>query len=121
MRSIFIVAGLSALIACDSAGTSTAEIKAAAEQRARQQLKLPADTALHSTVWVGHEQYEGATVLCGTVSGEGQGTSVKPQRFAAIGDPVQWLAFEDAHDPMIGTRSEKFPDWGRYCGKGQPV
>lgn len=98
-----------------------ASLKAAAEQRARQELKLPAGTQLESTVWVGNEQYEGATVLCGTVSGEGPGTSVRPHRFAATGDPVEWLAFEDAHDPMIATRAEKFPEWARYCGEGQEV
>lgn len=120
MRTIPIVGASLALLACDSSGTSTAEIKEAAEQRTRQQLNLSSDTQLQSTVWVGHEEYEGATVLCGTVSGEDD-SAVRPQRFAATADPIKWLAFEDAHDPMLGTRTEKFPDWARYCGEGPAV
>lgn len=121
MRSTIVAATALALAACSQDGTSTSEMRAAAEQRARQALNLPAEVALKSTVWIGHEEYVGASVMCGTVAGSGEGAPVRPQRFAATGDPIEWLVFEDAHDPMIATRSEKLPDWARYCGKSQDM
>ena len=119
MRSTYLAAIALALAACEQGGTSTLEIKAAAEQRAREELKLPTSTPLESSVWVGSEEYDGATVLCGTVSG-GADSSVTPKRFAATGGPINWLVFEDAHNP-VGPQGEKFQDWSRFCGEGQAV
>ena len=121
MRPMVAIAALLALPACSEDAASTTEIKTAAEQRARQVLNLPADAALEATMWVGDEDYEGATVLCGTVSASGQNVAqVPPQRFAATSAPIHWIVFEDAHNP-IGPQGEKFPDWSRFCGEGQDV
>jgi hypothetical protein len=88
----------------------------AAIEHARQELGVAADVPLQARVWVGPEQYEEQTVLCGTVSDRTPASRVPPQRFAATGDPIQWLVFEDAHNPLITSRPDKFPEWQRLCG-----
>lgn len=107
------------LAACEQGGTSTAEMKTAAIEHARQELGLAANVPLNATVWVGPEQHREQAVLCGTVSDETPGTRVPPKRFAATGDPIEWLIFEDAHDAMIPAQPDKFPEWGRLCGRGR--
>ena len=116
MRALALLAAILGLVACESGGTSTAEMRTAAVEHARQQLGLGADVPLQATVWVGPEQHQEQTVLCGTVSDSSPGTRVPPKRFAATGDPVRWLIFEDAHGPMVTAQPDKFPEWQRLCG-----
>ena len=116
MRTPVLLAAALGLFACERGGTSSAEMRAAAIDHARQVLGLAADVPLEATVWVGPEQHEGETVLCGTVSGTSPGTRVPPKRFAATGEPVRWLIFEDAHDPMVRTQPDMFSEWQRLCG-----
>ena len=107
--------------ACDPGGTSSAEMEAAAVERARDELGLAADVPLQAEVWVGRGQHEGQTVLCGTVSGSAPGSKVTPKRFAATVDPVDWLIFENAHASMAPSQPDKFPEWRRLCGSdGSP-
>jgi hypothetical protein len=106
-----------AVAACDSGGVSTAEMQTAAVERARQQLSLPSDTPLETQVWAGQE-YRGDLVYCGTVSGQGQGLQITPQRFAATTEPLRWLVFEDSHNPLRSTGGDQVPDWVNLCGTG---
>ena len=116
MRIPLMLAAALAVAACDPGGTSSAEMEAAAVERARSELGLAGDVPLEAEVWVGREQHEGQTVLCGTVSGSGPDKSVRPKRFAATGDPVDWLIFEDAHASMVPSQPDKFPEWRHLCG-----
>ena len=118
-RSFTVFAVTASLCGCESGGTSTREIEAAAVQRARQQLRLPASAPLEAKVWVGSEEFDDQPVLCGTVSGAGSSKGrVRPQRFAATGDPINWLVFEDAHAPIVRSQPDKFQEWGRLCSDG---
>lgn len=117
MRTLVAIAASLGLAACEDGGTSTSEMRAAAIEHARQELKLAANAPLEATVWVGAQQHEDQTVMCGTVSSSG-GTVMKPKRFAATGDPINWLIFEDAHDAMVTAQPDKFPEWQRLCGPG---
>ena len=120
MRTLlFVLAGASALAvsACDSGGTSTREMEAAAIEQAREKLNLPADALLEAKVWVG-QPFDGETVMCGTVSDTSAGSAVRPQRFAATPEPLRWLVFEDAHDPMSRSQPDKFIEWASVCGTG---
>lgn len=119
MRRLLLLSVILGLAACEDGGTSAAEMEAAAIDKARQELRLAADAPLQAKVWVGAEEHEGETVLCGTVSDPNPGTRIPPKRFAATGDPIRWLIFEDAHSPMVRTQGDKFPEWGRLCGGNQ--
>ena len=103
------------LAGCNSGAMTTEEIKAAATDRARQELDLAANAPLEATVWTGSE-YDGEASVCGTVSSNtGQ---VPPQRFMARMEPFEWLVFEGAHDPMTSAQPDKFPSWEQYCSSG---
>jgi hypothetical protein len=119
MRSIQVVlaaASLTTLAACDQSGTSTEDVKEAAAERAREQLGLPADAPLETSVWTG-EPFAGELTVCGTVSSAGA-QQIRPQRFIATTDPLRWQVFEDAHSPMIPSQPGKFPEWSQTCGAG---
>lgn len=115
---IWLVASLS-IAACERGGTSVLEMEAAAKDHTRQELGLAADVPLQATVWVGRGDEKEETVLCGTVRDERQGTPVRPKRFAATGDPIRWLIFEDAHAPMTRSQPDKFPEWQQLCGSSR--
>jgi hypothetical protein len=120
MRSFQLAAGATAallLVGCNSADTSTKEVRRAAIEHARQQLKLPADAPLEARVWVG-QPHEGELTVCGTVSGQSGSSAVTPQRFAAAIDPIEWLVFEPAHEPMVRSQPDKFLEWPQLCGQG---
>lgn len=118
MRTALILVSVALVAGCERGGTSTAEIREAAINYARQEMQLPADAPLEAKVWVGQQQHQDQTVLCGTVSDPSAGAGVAPKRFAATGDPINWLIFEDAHDPMVTSQPNKFPEWQRLCGVG---
>ena len=118
MRTLGIFAASLSLAACESGGTSTSEMETAAIEHARQELRLSAEVPLQARVWVGSQQHEDQIVMCGTVSDSRTGTAVPPKRFAATGDPIKWLVFEDAHDAMVIARPDVFPEWERLCGTG---
>lgn len=107
--TIIALASIAALSACGSDGTSTDEMEAAAIDHARQQLNLPAGAPLQATVWAG-QKYEGEVVLCGTVTG-----GPEPYRFAARGDPVEWMIFQPASNPPETTAVDMFPEWSVVC------
>lgn len=115
MRTLAAIAALSLVAGCESGGTSTREVKAAAIQHAKQKLRLTANTPLEATAWVGQNDEHEELVICGTVSDKGGGSRIRPQRFAATADPIRWLIFEDAHDPLITSQPDKFPEWQRLC------
>lgn len=122
MRTLTVIAAASLAVACDSGGTSTREVRAAAIQQAKEKLRLPASAQLEATAWVGRSDEREEPVVCGTVSARGSGTRMRPQRFAASTDPINWLVFEDAHDPMTTAQPDKFPEWQRLCGRnGSPA
>ena len=50
--------------------------------------------------------FENQVTLYGTVSA---GQPIQPQCFAATGDPVKFLVFEPAHDPMIQVPAGHVP------------
>ncbi|MBA2772219.1 MAG: hypothetical protein M3428_03375 [Pseudomonadota bacterium] len=114
------IAALGAVIlgGCESGGTSTREMEAAAIAHARQELGLAETVPLEATVWIG-EPREGQTVMCGTVSDRSPGGGAPPQRFAATSDPVNWLIFEGAHNAMVPSQPDKFPEWQALCGRGE--
>lgn len=97
---------------CGEGGMSTAEIREAAIERARTDMKLDSSVPLDARVWVG-KQYDDGPSVCGTVSGPAG--SVRPQRFLARTEPFEWLVFEDAHGPMATTQPNKFAEWQTYC------
>ena len=120
MRTPLLVlacAGVIATSACGGGGTSTREMEAAAIEQARQRLNLPADAPLEAKVWVGLP-FDGETVMCGTVSDTAADSGVPAQRFAATPEPLRWLVFEDAHDPMSRSQPDKFVEWASVCGTG---
>ena len=114
-RTLAVVAAASLAVACERGGTSTREVRAAAIQHAKEKLRLPASAPLEATAWVGQTDEREGLVICGTVSGKGSGSGVRPQRFAATADPIRWLIFEDAHDPLVASQPDKFPEWQRLC------
>lgn len=111
---------MAALCACDQGGSSTREVKEAAADRARQQLGLPADVPLETTVWTG-QPFNGELTVCGTVTGPAS-QQVRPQRFIATTEPFRWRVFEDAQGPTLPSKPEMFPEWSRICaGRGPAV
>lgn len=117
MRTLVLVAAGLCLAACnDSGGTSTAEMKTAAIEYTREQLKLGAQVPLDAKVWVGQEHHDDQLVMCGTVRDTTPASRVPPKRFAATGDPIRWLVFEDAHDAMVISQPDKFKEWLQLCG-----
>ena len=107
------------LMACDQAEVSTREMGRLAIDRARQELGLGADVPLQATVWTG-KPYEDKITMCGTVSAaEGSSTPVEPQRFAANGDPPQFLFFEPAHEEMVQSRPGMFQSFETLCAGTQ--
>ena len=120
MRTItFSLTALLTLAGCGGGGMTTEDVREAAIDRAREELGVAADTPLEATVWIGGE-YEGDVVVCGTVSDRTAGASGSvPQRFAASTDPFRWLVFEGAHDPVVTTQPDKFPEWATLCARQQ--
>lgn len=114
MKRIMLLIGAALLAGCSDGGASTEDVRLAAIERVRSELKLPANAPLTAQVWTGAE-YEGDPTACGTVSGGGIG----PQRFLASVEPLRFLVMEDAHKPMIVADQNKFPEWGRYCAGTQ--
>jgi hypothetical protein len=114
---VIAAAALLAMVAaCDQGGTSTEDVKEAAAERAREQLALPADMPLETTVWTG-EPYNGELTVCGTVSSAAAGTQqIRPQRFIATTDPLAWQVFEDAQSSIIPSQPGKWPEWSKICG-----
>ena len=115
IQQLMIIAPLLAAAGCETGGSSTEDVRQAAIEHARAELGLAADAPLEATVWAGQE-YEGEITVCGTVSG-GNGAAVAPQRFAASTDPIDWLIFEDAHNPIVTSQPDKFPEWSQLCGQ----
>lgn len=116
---LFVAAVLPGLGACDSGGMSTTEVRQAAIERARQQLALGPDNKLEARVWTGRPRDDEIT-YCGTVSSEGSAApQIPPQRFAARGDPLQFLVFENAHAPMVTSEPDKFVSWEQLCAGTQ--
>ena len=112
------ITALLTLAACAGEGMSTEEVREAAIERARAELGVPADAPLEAEVWTGGE-YDGDVVVCGTVSDRTSGSTAVPQRFAASTDPFEWLVFEGAHDPVVASQPDKFPEWATLCGQHQ--
>jgi hypothetical protein len=108
------------LAACGGGALSTKDMEQAAKEKARADLHLAADTPLEAKVWVGQPK-DGQTVYCGTVSDTTSGTMVPPQRFAATPEPLRWLVFEPAHEPMIASQPDKYAAWGNLCTGGDRV
>lgn len=120
LRWIALAVILPGLAAC-SAAVSTQDVERAAMDRARQQLGLEAGTNLDAKVWTGKE-HDGDLTYCGTVSSqEGAARAIPPQRFAASGDPLEFLVFEDAHAPMVTSQPDKFVSWEQLCVGQQPA
>lgn len=117
MPTVILAVGL-VVSGCADGGMSTEEVRQAAIERAREELGVPTATPLEATVWTGGE-HEGDVVVCGTVSDRSAGTTAVPQRFAASTDPFRWLVFERAHDPLIASGPDKFPEWVVLCGQEQ--
>ena len=120
MRALLLPAtAVLSLLACNQAGVSTREMEELAVDRARQELKLAAEVPLQATVWTG-KPYEDKVTMCGTVSAaEGSSTPVEPQRFAAVGDPPQFLFFEPAHEEMVQSRPNMFQSFETLCAGTQ--
>jgi hypothetical protein len=118
MRHLAFVTIATMTVAACAQGPSTDELKTAATERAAQELGVPA-SSLESTVWVGNGERDGKTVLCGTVSDKTAGSSVPPKRFAATSEPLHWLVFEDAHDPILVSQPNKYAEWGPLCAQGK--
>lgn len=118
-RFIASIALVTAVAACDQVGASTREVKEAATERAREELGLPSTVPLETSVWVG-QPFRDQLTVCGTVSSadaaEAQG--ITPQRFIATTDPLRWQVFEDAHNPVLPSQPDKFPEWSQTCGVG---
>ena len=103
------------LMACDSGGMTSDEIEQAAMDYARQELGIAADVPLEAEVWVA-EGDRNDVIYCGTVSGAGGATQVRPQRFAATTErPIRWIVFEEAHNPLLDTGEDRVPDWVNLC------
>ncbi len=120
MRALVMLTASLGLAACDDGGTSTADMRAAAIEYTREELKLAPAVPLEAKVWVGPERHDDKIVLCGTVSDVTPNSRMPPKRFAATGDPINWLVFEDAHDAMVSAQPDKFPEWQELCGSRKP-
>jgi hypothetical protein len=118
--SCLCVAAIAGLSACGDEAVSTREIEQAAIERARQELRLPAGTALTATVWTGAER-DGELTYCGSVGSGPGATPIQPQRFAAHGDPIEFFIFENAHDADPASQPGKFESWSAVCGNAQPA
>ena len=117
---IAATAALVGLAACDG-GVSTQEVEQAAVDRAREQLGLDRETQLESRVWTG-KQHEGELTYCGSVSSAESATAPIPaQRFVARGDPLEFLVFESAHEPMVTSQPDKFASWEQLCAGQRAV
>ena len=107
------------LTACSGEALTTQDIEAAAIERARQELSLSADVPLKATVWTGRER-DGQMTYCGSVSGaDGASSSVRPQQFAAHGNPLTFFIFGDAHQADPQTQPGKFENWSAVCSGTQ--
>ena len=100
------------MVACDSGGMSSDEVRTAAMEKAREEFNLADNAPLEAAVWTGTE-YDGEGSVCGTVSSAGG--RMPPQRFLARLEPFEWLVFEGAHERMIQSQPDKFAEWERYC------
>ena len=104
--------------ACGSGALTSEEIQQAAIERARTELGLPADTPLEAEIWASEGDREDV-IFCGTISGQGEGSQVTPQRFAATAtEPIRWIVFEEAHNPLLDTGEDRVPDWVNLCEPG---
>lgn len=121
MRTRLTILSLAAisLAACGGEGVTTRDIKAAAIERARQELRIPADVPLKATVWTGRER-DGQITYCGSVSSEdGASSPIRPQQFAAHGDPLTFFIFGDAHQADPRTQPDMFENWTAVCSGTQ--
>ena len=105
--------------ACGSEGVSTQQVEKAAIERARQELSLREDVPLKATVWTGRESDDQLT-YCGSVSSvDGASAPIRPQQFAAHGDPLTFFIFGDAHQPDPRSQPGKFENWTALCAGAQ--
>lgn len=117
-----LAAGLIGLnTACGRDGVSTADVRAAAEQRVRESLGLTKDSALFTNVFVG-KPIDGDVVLCGTVEGRrADGTVIPPRRFIAATDPARWVRFETARDVALPSQPNMRLAWATACAGEEEV
>ena len=117
--TILSLASCFSLGACGSEGVSTREVEKAAIERARQELRLRDDVPLKATVWTGRES-DGQLTYCGSVSSEdGASAPIRPQQFAAHGDPLTFFIFGDAHQTDPRSEPGKFENWTALCAGAQ--
>lgn len=114
-RTSRLLIGVLGLTACGNR-LSTAEVKRAAIDRARQEQHLSPSAQLKARAWVGKD-YHGQTAVCGIVA-DMNGKS-PAQRFAATLRPFRWLIFQDAHGAVYDSRPQKFADWGLLCERAK--
>lgn len=118
-RSTILCLAAISLAACGGDGLTTREIEIAAIERARQELSIPANVPLKATVWTGRER-DGQMSYCGSVSSEdGAASPIRPQQFAAHGDPLTFFIFGDAHQSDPRTQPGMFENWAAVCSGTQ--
>lgn len=100
--------------ACCEVGVSTHEIEQAAVDRARSQLGVGKDQPMEATVWIGEER-DGQISYCGSVRAR-EKLNMRPQRFLAHVDPIEFVIFENAHDPDFRSQPGMFENWTAVCG-----
>lgn len=72
-----------------------------------------------AAVWTGRER-DGQITYCGSVSSkDGASSSIRPQQFAAHGDPLAFFIFGDAHQTDPQTQPGKFENWSAVCSGAQ--
>ena len=114
-----ICAAAGIIAGCGSDGVSTREVEQAAMERTRQELGLQNDVPLVATVWTGREA-DGQMTYCGSVSSqEGATNAIRPQQFAARGEPLNFFIFEDAHQRDARSQPGKFENWAALCADAQ--
>lgn len=117
--TILSLATCFSLGACGSEGASIREVEKAAIERARQELSLRDDVPLKATVWTGREA-DGQLTYCGSVGSEdGASAPIRPQQFAAHGDPLTFFIFGDAHQADSRSQPGKFENWTALCAGPQ--
>ena len=119
--NIVVLATYFSLGACGGVSLSTREIEKAAIEHARQELSLREDVPLKAAVWTGRES-DGKLIYCGSVSSEdGAAAPIRPQQFAAHGDPLTFFIFGDAHQADPRSQPVKFENWTALCAGAQNV
>lgn len=119
MRLIVFCLAAATLASCGGEGVSTRDVERAAIDRARQELGLAQNVSLKATVWTGREA-DGELTYCGSVSSaEGAPAPIRPQQFAAHGDPLTFFIFGDAHQTDPRSQPGKFENWTALCAGAQ--